>query len=389
MRRSDSGLCHRLMAVVALGALGVGAAAQAQTTYAVFAANDLGMHCMQADYSQLMILPPFNTLRAAVIRRGSEPRITTTGVTVSFEVPGNTHSSDKTNFWNYAQQLLGVNLAPDMGLGGFGLSGTMAVNTTRRDFAATGIPITPIDDEGKENPFALGLVTVRNTTTGALIGQTQAVVPVSWEMSCSICHTASGESVATNILKAHDRMHGTHLKASQPVLCAGCHSDNALGLPGQPGVSSLSAAMHTAHAERMPLANLENECYACHPGLRTNCQRDVHAANNVTCHDCHGTMQQVGAATRNPWVDEPRCGTCHVRAGFEFEQTGVLYRDSKGHEGVQCWVCHGSPHAMGPAITATDNVQAIRLQGHAGKIDTCIVCHTSTPSDPFPHRQGD
>ena len=171
------------------------------------------------------------------------------------------------------------------------------------------------DDEGKENPLALGLVTVRNTTTGALIGQTQAVVPVSWEMSCSICHTASGESVATNILKAHDRMHGTHLKASQPVLCAGCHSDNALGLPGQPGVSSLSAAMHTAHAERMPLANLENECYACHPGLRTNCQRDVHAANNVTCHDCHGTMQQVGAATRNPWVDEPRCGTCHVRAG--------------------------------------------------------------------------
>ncbi len=388
MRRSKSGHPGWLFGAVALAALGVGSMARAQTTYAVFAANDLGMHCMQADCSQMLILPPFNTLRAVVIRRGEEPRITTSGVSVSFEIPGNTHSTDKTNFWSYAQQLLGVNLAPDIGLGGVGMNGAMTPNSTRGDFAATGIPITPIDDEGKENPYALGLVTVRNTA-GAVIGQTQAVVPVSWEMSCSICHTATGESVATNILKAHDRLHGTNLKASQPVLCASCHSDNALGAPGQPGVSSLSAAMHTAHAERMPLANLDNECYACHPGMRTSCQRDVHAANGVTCHDCHGTMQQVGAPTRNPWVDEPRCSTCHARAGFEFEEPGKLYRDSRGHRGNQCWVCHGSPHAWGPAQTPADNLQSIRLQGHAGKIDTCTVCHTSTPSDPFPHRLSD
>jgi len=56
---------------------------------------------------------------------------------------------------------------------------------------------------------------------------------------------------------------------------------------------------------------------------------------------------------------------------------------------VKCITCHGSPHAIGPATTATDNLQAIRLQGHAGVINTCTTCHSTTPSDPFPHRGDD
>ena len=55
----------------------------------------------------------------------------------------------------------------------------------------------------------------------------------------------------------------------------------------------------------------------------------------------------------------------------------------------KCITCHGSPHTMGPATTDSDNLQAIRLQGHAGIINTCTTCHTTTPSDPFPHRRDD
>ncbi len=378
---------HRVM-LSAIGACGVAMALGLQTqppSYVVLAANDLGMHCMQNDFSQVMILPPFNTLRAQVIRRGSEPDIMDGDLSVSYELPTNTHSSDKTNFWQYAQQLLGAPVPNDTGVTGSGMRGTMVVDTVRKDYSVTGIPVTPIDDDGKENPYPLALVTVKNAAGTTVLAQTQAVVPVSWEMSCNLCHNTPGESTATNILNAHDRLHGTNLVAAQPVMCASCHADNALGTAGQPGVPNLSSAMHGAHAARMGQVNMANSCYACHPGVRTNCQRDYHASQNISCTDCHGGMAAVANPARNPWVDLPRCGNCHTRNGFEFEQAGVRYRDSKGHGGVLCVSCHGSPHATGPAVNALDNLQANRVQGHAGPVNTCLVCHTSQPSESFFH----
>ncbi len=367
----------------ALCLLAAASAARAQT-YVAFGYNDLGMHCMQSDFSQMMILPPYNVLHAQVIRRGIEPDIMTGDVTVRFTLPGNTRSSDKCNFWSYSEALLGVVLPPDMGLAGYGMSGTMTLDLARQDYVATGIPVTPIDDDGKENPYPLALITVERS--GAIVAQTQAVVPVSWEMSCFLCHNTPGISMATDILRAHDRLHGTTIEQQQPVFCASCHADPAVGSPGQPGVSTLSGAMHGAHASRMSTIPVELDCYACHPGTRTQCQRDIHYSQGLTCHSCHGDMYAMGAPTRNPWADEPRCVTCHARPGFEYEQPGTLYRNSVGHKGVQCMACHGSPHAITPTVTAADNLQALRLQGHAGKIDTCIVCHTSTPTDPFFHK---
>ena len=38
--------------------------------YRVLANNDLGMHCSQEDFSEICILPPFNNLRAQVIKPG-------------------------------------------------------------------------------------------------------------------------------------------------------------------------------------------------------------------------------------------------------------------------------------------------------------------------------
>jgi hypothetical protein len=305
---------------------------------------------------------------------------------VRYVIPRNRHSADKDNFWVYAHALLGLSLAPNIGVTGNGLSGTMSP-TGGNDWAAVGIPITPIEDSGRENPYPLANIIVLRS--GVVAGRTQAVVPVSWEMSCNLCHDTPGVSIATDILRDHDRLHGTNLEQSKPVLCAGCHKDNALGTPGQPGVPQLSHAMHGAHAARMPVLQLDVDCYACHPGFRTRCQRDVHYAANILCVDCHGGMAEVADVAREPWVSEPRCGGCHQRSGFEFEEPGKLYRDSRGHRGVHCAACHGSPHAITPTVTPIDNLQAITLQGHAGPINQCTLCHTTQPHDPFPHRLTD
>jgi hypothetical protein len=352
--------------------------------YVVFATNDLGMHCMQDDFSEICILPPYNTVRAQVLRRGEEPDIVTSGITVKYAVPTNTRSSDKTNFWTFAPALFGATIEPDVGLTGHRLQGTMTVAGSI--FETTGIPITPIDDAGRYDPYPLGVF----TATGNLGSvTTRTVVPVSSEMSCGLCHGADGVSVAHDILVKHDAREGTHLVDQKPVLCASCHADPALGTAGQPGVSMLSHAMHTFHAPYVASLNLDNGCYACHPGIRTQCQRDVHKAQGIECVNCHGDMAAVGSTLRMPWADQPRCGDCHSKPGFEFEQPGKLFKDSVGHGGVRCTSCHGSPHAITPAITPVDNVQANLLQGASGVISSCTVCHTQMPDDSFFHKVDD
>lgn len=405
IRTRGFGLKRMITAAVALGVTGTAAVSVAEMThafqpatnnYVVFGYNDLGMHCMQADFSQMMILPPYNVLHAQVIRRGNSPEIMNADVAVKYAIPNNTTSTSKTNFWSYANALMGANLAPDVGLAGKGMSGTMTYNTARRDFEAVGIPITPIDDNGIENPYPLSLITVTAPGGTTMLAQTQAVVPVSWEMSCNICHNTPGQSVATTVLTAHDTLHGTDLIHHQPVMCASCHSDNALGTPGTPGVKSLSLAMHGAHAPRMTAAGITGaqSCYTCHPGYRTTCLRDVHSQRGMDCISCHGDMATVADPNRNPWAQEPSCASCHQprRPNFEFEQPGTLFRNSVGHMGVQCMSCHGSPHAITPTSTKADNLQALRIQGHTGPIGSaqgCTACHTSQPQESFPHRRSD
>jgi hypothetical protein len=346
--------------------------------------NDLGMHCMNDDFSELVILPPYNTLRAQILKRGTSPEpLVEDDMTVRYRIPGNTHSADKTNFWTYAEAAFGSPLPPNIGLTGNGMAGTMTRVPLEKHYEVTGIPITPIDDTGRFNPYPMASISV--TRPNGQSAETLTVVPVSGEMSCNLCHQAEGVSTATDILRDHDVLHGTDLENSKPVLCASCHADAALGAPGLPDVPNLSQAVHGAHAPRMDVVNLDNACYACHPGIRTQCQRDVHLANGVDCVECHGGMEAVADPARQPWLDEPRCGDCHARPGFEFEQPGRLFKDSVGHGGVLCGACHGSPHAITPTLTATDNQQALMLQGYAGVIDDCLVCHTEMPSDPFFH----
>ena len=64
----------------------------------------------------------------------------------------------------------------------------------------------------------------------------------------------------------------------------------------------------------------------------------------------------------------------------------VLYRVSKGHSGISCQACHGSTHAEWPVLpesgtyVANDNMMAMQMQGHTGKITECTACHTAKPA---------
>lgn len=343
--------------------------------------NDLGMHCSNKDFSTFVVLPPFNNVRAQIIRVGDVstlPAVVTANLHVTFEIPGNTYSIGKTNFWDYEDKLFGVNLPANIGLTGNGLSGDMAVKENY--FYVTGIPITPYPDADlvNEDPFQLGLLHLYDEHDH-LLASAPPVVPVSNEINCVSpgCHAS-----AQAILDQHGQEAGFDPN-NKPILCATCHASNALGMAGNPNVPSLSEAVHKHHGE------ITEDCYKCHPGPNTQCLRDVMSTqHNFVCRDCHGTVKQVGesiSSGRVPWFQEPSCGASQCHGATYAEEPGKLYRESRGHGGLFCSACHGEPHAIVPSRVARDNVQNIALQGHAGTLKTCSVCHGITPTAAGPH----
>jgi len=303
---------------------------------------------------------------------------------VNYSFPANTYSVGKTDFWSYEDRLFGVSLADNIGLTGNGLSGTFEWSGgPSGHYEARGIPITPYDDVnlGQEQPYQLA--TLEAYDGGTLLASTEIVVPISNEMMCADCHVPEqGETVEHAILRKHDELSGTDLVNSRPVLCATCHGSNALGMAGDPELDNLSLAMHSKHAEQT------NDCYQCHPGPNTQCLRDVHAEQHgMWCTDCHGDLANVASTIeqgRRPWLDEPRCGTCHTSQYAE--TAGTLYRNShNAHHGLYCATCHGSPHAIVPSREERDNRQNVAIQGHAGTLNTCAVCHMETPDEAGPH----
>ena len=97
---------HLIAALTLLPALGFAGGGQ----WTVVAWNNLGMHCMDDDYSVFSILPPFNTINAQVMDAAghliTDPMAA--GITVTYEAAANpdgsinTTSFGKTNFYDYA-----------------------------------------------------------------------------------------------------------------------------------------------------------------------------------------------------------------------------------------------------------------------------------------------
>ena len=368
--------------VTNLSASNVGAILKINVTsaeYTVFAWNDLGMHCLNPTYDTAVILPPYNTLWAQVVKRGNPPQVVTQGITVEYRIINNTSSYNKSTygqFWDKSQKLFGVGLAVNTGLNlkhpgvHNGLSGQMAVETDH--FEAVGVPLIPVDDSNNWNPYQVAEVTVKNSA-GQVVAQTRAMAPVSDEMNCAKCH---GADAYNDILRKHDSLNGTNLVNQKPVLCASCHGDPALGATSAGQAGYLSDKVHGFHSK----VTNPPACYDCHPGQITKCSRSLsHSAADGNCTTCHGDLAQVSASITNgrvPWVSEPLCVTCHT-AVAQVDTGNVLYRNSMGHGGVYCASCHGSPHAMVPSSEPADNYQAIQYQGKAVPIADCSACHES------------
>ena len=380
--------------------------------YVVLGWNTLGMHCYNRDCADFLILPPYNTLSAQVIRVSDPPQIVTNGVTVDYCFPQNTYSvnryprPDKTNFWQYAQQIFSLStpLPPNVGLAGKGLAGQMDPGAD--SFVAAGIPLTEyrdIDARGPEPakwnpyPYQLARLIVRNAATKAEVSRSLVVAPVSSELSCFMCHADDGDAttrypitptgkVETNILALHDYLSASQypepytalLMESRPVFCAKCHASNALGTQGMPGRKNLSNAMHNHHKDLPDITPDTDGCFACHPGPKTQCLRCTMSQNFAfNCTTCHGTMATV-AQNPDPWLNEPRCDSaaCHG-AGYALDQP--LYQASKGHGGIRSPDATTVPTRLPQAVSPTMPSSSWRCRGMRA---LCVSARSATVRNP-------
>ncbi len=357
----------------------------AQDEHVILVTNDLGMHCMNKDHANMSILPPYNNLNAQVILRGSRdrlPQIITSGFTLEYSIPGNTYSVGKTDFWDYDVALFGVDLPPNVGLTGNGLTGEFEVHGDM--LMAEGIPLTPFTDANPtvEDPYQQALVISRNLE-GVEVSRARPVMPVSTEVTCvsSGCHSSE-----MNILYEHTDDHGFNPN-NRPILCASCHSSPPLTGPEPGSEGYFSQVIHDEHSFIDTSIPGIDGCFKCHPGENSQCLRGTMSQEyGMICQDCHGDMDQVASTIddgRIPWVDEPSCRGCHT-SNFG-EPVGELYRNARGHGGVMCSGCHNSPHAIFPSREERDNQVMVDLQGHTGTLNDCTVCHGYTPGESGPH----
>ena len=323
----------------------------------ILAWNNLGMHCMDSDYSVFSILPPYNTIEAQLIVNGA--LVTNgSGYTVTYQAVAdptgsiNSTSVGKGNYYTYANPLYTTNtLSPDANISGWSMPGTnntpqaMLFDQTNTAtlvnwWRAEGIPLTPYDDAHNKNPYPMMRIIAKSGATP--IATNDIVLPVSDEMDCRTCH-ASGSMAAAqpaagwvwdgiqerdfrlNILRLHDEhqfaQHGAVYQAAlatnkfnpqglyrgvvadnHPVLCAACHASEALGTPSFPTVPQLTTSIHSFHAHVMdPINSMtldssanRSACYRCHPGSTTKCLRGA-----------------MGGAIAADGSMEMQCQSCH------------------------------------------------------------------------------
>ncbi|HEX6828080.1 MAG TPA: hypothetical protein VF104_03775, partial [Burkholderiales bacterium] len=270
---------------------------------------------------------------------------------------------------------------------------------TLNAFMAEGIPMTSVDDFGRENPYPLFRVQAKSAA-GAVVATTDAVVPVSSEVNCTNCHAApadmgaasrttlptdaliaAGQPVAlaandpqfgnvpravsvewasdSNILRLHDSDFGTNLFGSQPVVCQTCHYSTALD-SGQVGPANVNGRVQT----NKPTLSRAIHNFHATTGLFPDMPAPIQLSD--------GTITNQAARLQ---VLDQTCFNCHPGRRTPF------LRGAMANGGVVCQDCHGDMLQIGNDFSRTLPTTFVGLTGD-------FYTNVNTPRVPWVNEPG-
>jgi uncharacterized protein (TIGR03437 family) len=368
---------------LAITSLALIVAAKGATPGTVLAWSEYGVNPGERDYSVFGIYPPVVTLHAQVmdaagklVTNAGAVQVTWTAIT---DPAGSINSTavNKTNFFQFAKAVFGVDRTPDSG---FKTAQPMAFEPGLNRFTASGVTLTPYDDSWNLNYYPVMQVTARDGN-GTVLGTARVSVPVSNEVECRGCHASGANDAAQppagwtndpnpnrdfklNILAMHDARFRRHPKMApalaavgysadglvatvsggKPILCAACHATNLLGTSGVSGVPALTTSMHSLHSaivdpktnQTLDASTDRSACYNCHPGSTTRGLRGAmghsvgpNGGYQIQCQSCHGNLTALADPARQGYVSLPNCQACHNtssgnRATNALDANGVL-----------------------------------------------------------------
>ena len=313
-------------------------------------------------------------------------------------------------------------------------------------FAADGIPMMPVDDTGRRNPYPLMKIAAHDVVSGQSLASVDVVLPIAAEADCQNCHAdpidcndpglpaevrsagCLGAAVdpetftvitlddnppgvtrleqlrnvaKINILRLHDAKHGRDYQNWDG-------SGNLVARVCDPGVDPASS---NCIANQTPI-----QCSRCHysPALDLTQsgpvnepeqgihgrQQVLHATMSQVMHRYHGLLPPFGAETLFPAMPGPvgrsaavtqdvldkTCYQCHPG-----KLTKCL-RGAMGAGGVVCQDCHGDMEQVGTDFSLRVNHQNpgdFILDGSLrvpwASEPACQACHTGdalTPNHP-------
>ena len=237
---------------------------------------DQGLNMVVESQGVFSLRAPQLALNAQLIKRGDGPSKITDNVKLTYAVEGGAASGD--------MKIL-----------------------EGRDWYQARLSIPPRKADGTPVPYPLATIEARDAATGAVLGRTRAVLPVSDEVACASCHggakSGSGAGdispeTGLSILRIHDRLNrtklvATHKSSGKPVQCNDCHADPLSGKEGRGDLLSVSAALHGFHANTLKGQGAE-ACARCHPSGAsggTRFQRGLHSEMGLDCVSCHGALE--------------------------------------------------------------------------------------------------
>jgi len=368
-------------------------------------------------------LPPFNTLRAQIIERGTKPRILDDPslIRVEYNVVENTDETLKADpyFATWIEMSPKYGFPPAVnedgriqGLTGATLDGEMHAKTGEGWWEVVGVPAFPdisrlstgaekiMDDplfsddpRKRRNPYLTGNVKVFDQLTNELLAETNTTVPVAFGGCCG-CHLQLTEDrdmdpTPENSFKLMGELHerDSTINIAEidpdgdgkmgPVRCSVCHWDPAMGESTAPGgyvdsddnplptsQYSFSRVLHGWHVQNDTVLQYDPEfatnCYNCHPG------------NGLTCYRGHHTLKPSSTGVGDLW-----CTDCHGDLNQRLAE-GQLDNPWSEETLPTCKQCHSVETGEGSAsgdLHIGIFGEFLNSRSHKNETLLCSSCH--------------